>query len=154
MATKHKAEHDGITFTRTSAGRVYSHLVLRPTSLADALADAESSARHNWKANQAFNREFVDGTSRFLGPRSWDTTDAQRAEKAAQDAAQVETSKAWLALGESGLIHEYQARALQTWRGHWPDRDAAWYVVGWASRLDLAQKQAKPGDVILPTTIL
>ena len=43
MANKHRVEFDGLIFKRTSAGRKYTHLVVAPMSLAEAIQYAEQS---------------------------------------------------------------------------------------------------------------
>lgn len=142
----YRVEHDGQVFQRKSANRSYSHVVLRPISLARNLQYAEDAARYDWKHNHDYHREFVDGTSRFLVRNAWESE-----EQHAQDSArEIERSKAWIALGLDGLIRQTRERAEQAWRRDFPcGREEAWCYVGWTGRHDLALKVAKPGDVIL-----
>jgi hypothetical protein len=154
MANRHRVEHDGQVFTRNSAGRVYRYAVLGPVSLADNLARAEKSARYSWKQNQDYHREYVDGTSRFLATPEWARTDEQKRAHIAEGERQIQASKDWLALGEAGLIADYQRRAELEWRHRFPERDAGWSCRGWCSRLDLAQKLADPGDAIVAAVLL
>lgn len=146
---RYRVEHDGVVFTRTSQSRDYTHVVLRPCSLARQIRDAEISAQYDWNHNHDFHREFADGTSRFLGPREWHRTEEQLAAKRAEDAEQIERSRAWLAGGLGQLIADAQIKAAERWRDEFGERETGWRYVGWAGRLDLAQKQAAPGDVIL-----
>lgn len=155
MTTKHRVTHDGQTFTRTSKSRTYTHAVLVPISLAARIAWAIEVAEFAWAQNQAYHQELAAGTSRFLGPREWETSEAQKATRAALDAEKVADSKAWLALGLDGHKAKAQAGALACWRESFPDQDTGWACVGWCGRLDLAQKLAAghAGAIILPAVV-
>lgn len=150
MANKHRVEHDGQVFKRTSANRIYRYVVLGPVSLAHNLARAEKDARRNWQVNQDYHREYVAGTSRYLAAPEWARTDDQKRAHIASCDRQIAASKEWLAQGEEGLVADYRRRTEIEWRRSFPDRDAGWCCRGWCGRLDLAQKLANPGDVILP----
>jgi hypothetical protein len=149
----YRIEHDGQVWTRGS-NRTYTHAVVAPNSLAEEIASAEAGARYSWKANQGYHHAWVNGTSQFQGLRTWDTTDEQKADKLARDAAQVEQSKAWIEGGLEGLLADARARATARWRETYGDRDTGWFLVGFNGNRNLAAKAATkyPGSQILEAT--
>lgn len=153
--TRHyKAEHDGLVFTRSSDRRTYTHVVLRPCSLADQVAGAAESARHAWRINQDYHRGYADGTSEFIPVPSYCTTPKAIDQHHADVAERIQHSKTWLAKGEAGLVRDAEALAHRRWRAEFGERDTGWRYVGWCGRADLARKQAKPGDVIIEAVLL
>lgn len=144
---RHRIEHDGQVFTRNSAGRTYRYAVLSPISLAADLARAEAGARWDWGANQEHHQACAErryeGVARYPEQYPPEKVDAMAAR-----------ALAWLALGLDGHIAQALEKAEARWREAFPERDAAWACAGWCGRLDLAQKLADPGDVILAAVVL
>lgn len=141
---KHRVEYDGLVFSRNSKSRKYSHVVLRPSSLAGALNNAEASARYDWRAN----KEWHEARAEKRNPSVAKFPELYPPERIEKEAAE---SRAWLDGGLDALLLAGRKRALENWRHCYPDRDNGWYVVGWCGRADLARKLADVGggDVIL-----
>lgn len=173
MTTHYMAQIDGVTVTRSTAGRSYSHVLVGFVNIARERAVNESEARLNYPSAVARLTKEANGQTFYLG---W-TTDAKmlemftsdlspeaKAAKVAERKAeymqrhedQVAKSKAeladLLALGQEG----YVAKAL----AEYDARDAArtnktvegtYYVcdLGWSSTAALAatnlRKHQKPG---------
>lgn len=138
---KHFAiDANGTTHTRNSENRVYSHCVAVRFSYERALAEAKKPHR---SADSNFHHyaAFLDGTSEFLKQRSWHTAE-QHAEQVAHD-----IEKAKEALAGCATVEEYSAMLIARSVGGVKKAKAdgyydRWHLMGWNSRLDLAQKEA------------
>lgn len=134
---RYQVEHDGLTFKR-STDRTYTHVVLRPISLARSLDEAARNATWDWENNQDFHQERITGQRRNY-----------RGELVPVEPEEVAASQAWLARGLAGHIADNQEARRASWQASHGEKLASWSCFGWCGRLDLAQKQAKPGDVIV-----
>jgi hypothetical protein len=140
---KHFAiDANGQRHTRNSKGRTYSHVVVGRWNYDASLADAQTYGQSDLhRSNYKHHLSYVDGTSQYLARKSWED-DATHAARVAKEVAQ-----AVKAIGGATNLEEY--RQLQ--------RDAAlarvaankaageyevYRDLGWAGRLDLAQKNA------------
>lgn len=129
--------YDGQNFTRTTA-RTYTHVVLRHVSYADEIADAERLATSDWDGNEEWYALQAQGTAPPDFLSRWP-------DYIVSESAQA-YAKERIALGRAGYIAEAKARAAAN---HLPGTDHYWFALGWAGRLDLAVKLAKPGDEII-----
>lgn len=150
MTTKHSATHLGLTFTRNSKGRVYSHAVIAAGSVAADRLQAEESARFSWKQNLRYFTELASGVDKLADQYPDQVKDAERAKRQAD-------AKVWLAGGVERCIADhlahFDARAAKM--ATQPDGDTYFYLLGWCSRPDLAVRLAasRPRTVILAAVV-
>lgn len=149
MPNRHSATHLGFTFTRTSATRRYTHVVLTQHSMAADRRDAEASARRCWTTNLGYHQERAGGVHRLA-----EKYPAQYTPEAI--AADVAESQAWLAKGVEGHVAEAMAR-FDARRVDWQtldDGDTYFCAAGWCGREDLARKlAAAQGGFIVPAVV-
>jgi len=132
---------DGTIATRTTA-RTYTHVVAVRRSYESALDVAVRQSAGDLD-NYAHYAAFLDGTSRFLAKRSWQS-DAEHAASCAWDIA-----RATAAIDGATSADEYAAARKAQRIADVEARKAAgnfdtWSAEAWAGRLDLAQKAASP----------
>lgn len=159
--THYTTQLDGVTFTRSTASRAYTHMVVGKYSIAEGRVQAEEGARQNWKTSRAYNECIAGGKQAVLviaaadfhssygmldaNSRPTDKYLAYVAEREADQATYVAIAKAWLALGEEGHVAQRLARfdADQA-KATNKSSDGLYNLcdMGWCSRLDLAQKLA------------
>ena len=134
---------NGDKVTRTSKTRTYSHVVVARRSYAHDLACAERAGSSDVTAsNFAYYRAYLDGTSKFLARKPWQS-DADYAKAVAYDIA-----RATEALAGCETLEAYRAHLRAEALDRVAERKASGYydtfgVLGWSSRLDLAQKVAQ-----------
>jgi hypothetical protein len=140
---KHFAiDANGQRHTRNSKGRTYSHVVVGRWNYDAALAFAQSydkSGLHS--SNYKHLLSYVNGTSQYLARKSWEN-DATYAERVAKEVAQAAKR-----LGGAKSLDEYrQLQRDEALARVAANKAAGEYEVyrdlGWAGRLDLAQKNA------------
>lgn len=139
MSNKHTAQHDGHTFKRTSQGRIYSHAIISKVNIASRRVKVEADSRYTYRMNLEYYQQRAKGADQF--GRSLSADDVAKAQAYVND-------------GEDA----YVAQALAAYDAKKFDRMASdglhYYTdAAWASRLDLAVKQAGPGDIILPAQV-
>jgi len=138
MANKHFIiDPAGVTHTRNSTSRTYSHAVIARRSYDSALASAEARRDPNYD----YYRAIADGTSRHLVAYSYRTAE----QHAARLKAVVATALAHLDGADSREAYVAAKRAEAVARVE-ADEAAGefdgWAVLGWAGRPDLADKLA------------
>lgn len=160
MANKHTATcPNGAIVRRTSATRVYTHVVVARHSYAHDLAGAqrvgEPGAKDHIASNFEYYRQYLDGTSEFLQRREWHTDESYERERKAS------IERAEQALNGTTTVEEYRAMLKAQALARVADRKAAGYydkfeALGWCSRPDLAAKLAnsKRGELYDDVTIL
>lgn len=153
MTFKHTATHDGATFTRTSAGRTYTHCIVRIHNIAECRAAAEKAGRVYWKTNVDYTTEAAAGKHpQVPTPVSgWHPSYAMHdpvkyaahvAECEKVSAARITDAKAWLAKGEDGLAAEHVAHFDARMKTAHKASDGLHFYSGgdqWTGRPDLAE---------------
>lgn len=145
---------NGIVHKRTSQNRQYTHTVVALRSKALALAAAVSKDAHrNRVANFQFHREYLDGTSRFLERRTWQT------EQQHQEQMATDIQRAREELQGDMDVNDYVARKQREALEDVEKADLAgqftrYENLGWCGRFDLAQKLASSSGNWLDVTIL
>lgn len=165
MTTHYMTTLDNVTFTRTTANRTYTHMVVGKTNIAQARVNAEKSARTYWETSLSYMQERAEGKHpAHITPvsgfhESYGMADpvkyaAYVAECDKQSAKRVVDALAWLAIGEEGLVAQYladfDARRAKSTNISADGQDFLWDA-GWCGRLDLAHKLAAktPRAVVL-----
>lgn len=141
MVNKYEAKlPDGRIGRRTSKSRVYTHCVAVRSSYEDALFRAKQIPP-NLESNFRHYMAYLDGTSRFLERKSWQTEE-QHAKQVARDKVHAETAlmgcrdiQSW----QRALIDEAVARVEENKANGAYDK---WFVEGWCGRHDLAVSKA------------
>lgn len=156
MTNHYIAKHDGVTFTRSSANRVYAYMVVAVYNIAEERADTRNAAVTYWLRNRGYMQESADGkhpehlsTPGEFHP-SYGMDDpvkyaAYRVGVEKRSAERVASAKAWLAAGEAGLVAEYLERFdanLAEAHNISSDGKSFYNSAGWCGRLDLAEKLA------------
>lgn len=140
--TTYIATHDGHTFQRTSAHRVYTHAVLVMYDLADSRAHEQALARKRWQRDHAYCLAVTAGTDDSLNRWRHESEQdhAKRVERVTRDA------RDWLA-NPAESEEAFVARCLQQFEdgiGHRSSDGLSYYrLPNWCGRLDLAEKQAR-----------
>ena len=141
---KHFAiDANGKRHTRNSKGRTYTHVVVGRWNYDAALASAQNYDKLDLhRSNYNHSLSYVNGTSRFLTRNSWEQDDAAYVARVAKDIA-----GAVKALGGAANLEEYcQLQRDAALARVAANKAAGEYEVyrdlGWAGRLDLAQKNA------------
>lgn len=141
---KHFAiDANGQRHTRNSQNRTYSHVVVGRWNYAADLASAQSYDKCDLhRGNYEHFLSYVNGTSRFLTRKSWEQDDDAYATRVALD-----ISRAVKAIGGAANLEEYrQLQRDKELARVAANKAAGEYEVyrdlGWAGRLDLAQKNA------------
>jgi hypothetical protein len=154
---KHTATHEGFTFTRNSAGRAYTHVVVVRQSVAADRLHAERSARTSWSRNLDWHKDCAAGTAEAVAGYDWESAE-KRAERAASADAQKIKARAvaMLDLGEEGYVAEQLARFDARDQGKLAaDGDTYYTSAGWCGRPDLAAKlAASSGGVAVACTMV
>lgn len=141
---KHTATHEGFTFTRNSAGRAYTHVVLVRGSAAADRARAEAEARRYWSRNLEHRQETAAGTSEYVTGYSWMSAEARAKLAATEGVERQAQAVAELEAGEEGMVAAWLARhdRQQAGRKLAADGDTYYASAGWCGRPDLAAKLA------------
>jgi len=141
---KHFAiDANGQRHTRNGKGRTYSHVVVGRWNYAADLANAQSydkSGLH--RLNYKYYAAYVDGTSQYLARKSWEQDDDAYAARVAKEVAD-----AVKAIGGAASLEEYRQMQRDAAIANVEANKAAgkyevYRDLGWAGRLDLAQKNA------------
>ncbi len=132
----------GVTHTRTSATRLYTHTVVALPSAQNAILSAKSPGmRAHHKRNFSYYADKVRGTSRWLQRNSWESEEKHNARVLAEsEAAEAELDGCDTADQYADmLIAATLARIADATRaGHFE----AYQNMGWCGRADLAAKLA------------
>lgn len=146
----------GATFTRTTANRSYSHMVVAIYRVASERARAEQAARDTWKMNLKYTQECAAGGHRaqvieasgFHPDHGYSDPVKYAAYVARQHGLDVEQKAhalAKLAHGVEGAVADRLAQfdaAIATSRYNSADGTEFYRDAGWCGRLDLAEKLA------------
>ena len=141
--TKHFAIcPNGQKVTRNSQSRVYSHVVVYLPSYDQYFEDADQAGSFKHvESNFKYYMAYLDGTSKFLVRRSWQTDEQYEAQ------VKLDIERARKALGGATTLDEYREVVRTTALENFERRKAenffnTFKVAGWSSRLDLAHKVA------------
>jgi ribosomal protein S18 len=147
---------NGVIHKRTTESRKYSHTVvaLRSKDWALKAAVSKEMNRHH-VSNFSHYSEFLNGTSRFLERRSWQTKEQH------QEAMENDIQRARDALQGDMTVEDYIARKQREDLEAVEKADqcgafTSYSNLGWCGRLDLAQKLASKenGGYWIKTVIL
>lgn len=144
MANVHTATHEGFSFTRTSAGRTYTHVVLVRGSAAAQRASCEAEARSCWSRNLKNRMATAAGTSETVTGYSWMSPERRERHHAEDGLKYQAEAAAELAAGEEGMVAYWLARHEKRVAGRKvaADGDTYYTAAGWCGRPDLAAKLA------------
>lgn len=164
MTNHYMAQIDGVTVTRSTAGRAYTHVVVGYVDIAQARVTCEKKAREDYASHIRSTTKEANGQTHYL---TWSTDvkmltmftsdmsaedraakiAERKAEYLAEHATQVQNAIDILAAdkGEAVWVADMLA-AFDKRRAEATNNttDGKFYVcdLGWASRLDLAEKNA------------
>jgi hypothetical protein len=175
MTTHYIAKFDGVTFTRSTAGRAYTDMVITVYNIAEERRATETRARANFRRDLPYTMEVAAGmhpshpipASGFHPSHGMLNPDGTRSEKyaayvaerAAYDADYIARSKAWIAVGEEGhvakALADFDARRAKATNNS-SDGKSFYCDCGWCGRPDLAEKLAArySNSMILPTEVV
>jgi hypothetical protein len=151
MPKKYIAIHDGHTWKRTTANRNYTHAIIKKVSIAASLDEAAESARASWRMNFSYLVYQASGK-----PFTFDANGRRPFTlEAVTDPAVIERAKALLLAGVEPYVAESVGRHAAWIKTAPQASDGLHYYLGanWAGRPDLAQRAAKPGDIILTAEV-
>ena len=131
---------DGTVATRNSKNRVYPYCVAVREGYDHALALAKMLIESD-RSNYAYYKAKLDGTSKWLAKSQWET-DEVYAERIAKELAEAEAE-----VGDCETAANYQRKLIERRVARVEANRAKgyydkWGVLGWTSRLDLAQASA------------
>lgn len=164
MTNHYMAQIDGVTVTRSTAGRAYTHVVVGYVDVAQARVKCEGEARKSYASHIRTNTKYAAGQTHYL---DWSTDvkmltmftsdlsaearaakiAERKAEYLGQHEAAVAASQAVLAADKGEEVWVAKALAeFDTRRANATNNstDGRYFIcdLGWASRLDLAEKNA------------
>lgn len=157
MSTKHTAHHDGHTWKRTSAGRVYAFAVISKYNFEAVIKREEQDAREYFRNYRAYYESVASGAEAakaIAKGYTWYTAEYTSKEQA--------KAAAYLALGEDGHAKKAADRFSDRSKFLVSSDGAHFYTsdASWCSRLDLAQKNASSGfqpegvsKIVLPAVV-
>lgn len=151
MANKHTATHQGLTFTRTSANRTYTHAVLVQEDLAEDRKRCERYARDAFRRDRDYYQQLANGVNELHAKYPSQYPPEAIAEE-------ISHAQAWLAKGESGHADEalawFDARQAAKPTKTLADGRTYFVCAGWCGREDLARKLASSaGGFIVPAVV-
>lgn len=127
--TIHTARYNDQVFTRTSKSRTYSHVVLGRDSYEQALAGAQSKG---WAKTDASNYRWTVATAEGRAEYGWNRT-PERIAEAQAELQGINSVEDYLAAATAERVARVEAKKAA---GGFD----TYGVIGWTSRLDLAQK--------------
>ena len=161
MTTHYEAKLDGVTFTRSTKTRTYTHMVVGKYSIANSRAQAEKQVRQYWKTNLKYYQDCAAGKHPQVpgSPKDWHVGygmlddagntmakwDAYVAECKSQSEERQQAAALWVSKGVEGHVadrladfdaHIKQANNISS------DRLYTLCDMGWCGRPDLAKKLA------------
>lgn len=140
MTTKYIAKYDGHTFKRSSKSRTYTHAVISVINIEDARDEVKKAAARMFRINLPYNMEILAGGG-HLAPYSEEAL--QRTRELVEAGPEGESERAGKQFDER-LKNMYLSS----------DGKSYYTEPSWAGRLDLAQKSAKLGDIILVAEVV